>query len=128
MITVIEDLPANISGFKFTGKNEKQDYDRILTPELEKQKKDHKKINAIFVYESDITDFTAGATIEDIKLGLKHFSNWGNVAVLTKKTSLEKLLHLFSGLLPGNVKGFGLDELEKAKQWVIAETEKKGTT
>ncbi len=125
MITLIDGLPENITGFKFTGKNYKQDYDKVVVPELKKLKKINRKINVLFIYESDISDFTAAATLKDIELGFKHFANWGNVAILTKKPSLEFLLHLFSGLLPGNVKGFSLEEMDKAKEWIINQTQKK---
>ena len=44
MIPLIDGLPESITGFKFTGKNYKQDYDDVVGPELRKLRKINNRI------------------------------------------------------------------------------------
>ena len=63
----------------------------------------------------------SGGLIEDLKLGLgaliQHHSAFKRIAVVSDKDWVVHALHAFAWMVPGELKLFGLDELERAKEW-----------
>lgn len=121
MMQLMQDVPANVIGFRASGKVEKADYNQVFIPELDKHATQSKEINFIFVIETDIQNFSLGAFFADIKAGLKNFSKWNRMAIVTDQESVEKFTDLSSFALPGESKGFSIPELEEAKKWVVEE-------
>ena len=58
---------------------------------------------------------------EALKLGLgalaKHHSAFKRIAVVSDKSWVAHALHAFAWMMPGELAVFGLDELDRAKQW-----------
>jgi hypothetical protein len=123
MLQFINDLPTNIIGIHAVGEVTKEDVDTVLIPRLDDLVKRQGEINYLLVLETDAQNFTAGAWLDDIKVGLKHFTKWKRVAVVTDQKSVEWFTsNIFRFLIPGAAKGFPLDELKSAVKW-IAEDE-----
>jgi hypothetical protein len=123
MITKIEDVPHYVAAFKATGKVDKNDYDNILVPELERKSKEHGHLHMLMHLETPVKNFTLGAWLEDAWMGLKHFRGWRKIAIVTDESAVETFTNNFSFVIPGEAKGFKLAELEAAKQWVAEEGE-----
>ncbi|MVN20368.1 SpoIIAA family protein [Mucilaginibacter arboris] len=118
MIEVMTDVPANVVGFRATGKVEKTDYDQTVVPELNKHVSKNGEINFLLVLKTDVGNYSLGAVAADLKEGVKHFTKWHRMAIVTDQKGLEKFSDLASFALPGESKGFELAELEEAKKWV----------
>jgi hypothetical protein len=61
---------------------------------------------------------------DDIKtglgLGIGHHSAWRRSAIVTNVDWIAKAYRMFAWMTPGEVEVYGLDQLEKAKNWVAA--------
>ena len=120
MIEIINDLPENVIAFRATGKVTKEDYENILMPAVDAQSKKFKKINFFLWLDTDVSNYTAGAWIDDVLVGLKHLTHWDKVAIVSNYDIIKKITNFFGHLVPGTYKGFTIDDLETAKKWVSA--------
>ncbi|MEO5893458.1 MAG: STAS/SEC14 domain-containing protein [Ferruginibacter sp.] len=120
MLTIMNDLPPHVLGVRATGTVSKQDFDDTLKPALDELKKRTGKINYLLLLETSVSNFTLGAWMDDLLIGLKHFTNWNRIAIVTDQKLVEKFSDMFGYLVPGDAKGFTLDELSAAKEWVSA--------
>ncbi|MBC7687772.1 MAG: STAS/SEC14 domain-containing protein [Aquabacterium sp.] len=118
MLTILTDLPPHVLGVRATGAVTKQDLDNVLKPALDALFKRTGKINYLLLLETPVGNFTIGAWLDDLILGLKHFTHWNRIAVVTNEKLVEKISDAFSFIVPGESKGFTLSELPAAKKWV----------
>ncbi len=121
MLTKITDIPAHVAGFIATGHIDKAEYDKIVVPELERIDKAHGHIHFLLILETAVKNFTLGAWLEDIWMGIKHFRGLKRVAIVTDEKAVETITDKFSFFMPGKAKGFRLSEAEAAKKWVAEE-------
>jgi hypothetical protein len=122
MIERIDDMPAGTIGFEANGKLTREDYRKILEPVLRKAAESG-EIRMLF----KLTTFEGlepAAWFDDVKtglgLGIGHHSAWRRSAIVTDVDWVGRAFQLFSWITPGEVKIFGLDQLEEAKRWVLA--------
>jgi hypothetical protein len=122
MLTLIEDLPANVVGVEARESVTAEDYDSVLVPALEaaRSSSGDRKVRLLYVLGHEMPDFTAGAAWEDTKLGLGHLRSWERIAVVSDTAWLHHSVHALGWMLPGEVKVFDTDHLEDARAWVVA--------
>jgi hypothetical protein len=118
MITRITDLPDYVAGFEASGEVTKADYDNVVIPVVNAITKRTGELYYLFVIKTDLNHFTAGAWWDDMKIGLEHITHWKKMAIVSDSRGIEKFTDFFSFVVPGEAKGFQLEELEKAKEWV----------
>jgi SpoIIAA-like len=79
------------------------------------------EIRIVEVIASDYEGFGPGGLVEDVKLGfgavLKHHSAFRRISVVSDKEWVAHALHALAWMVPGELAVFGLDEIERAKQW-----------
>jgi len=120
MLSIINNLPKHVLGIRASGKVDKEDFEKILIPALDDLVKRKGQINYLLQLETKVKNFTMGAWFEDAKIGLKHFTKWHKIAIVTAEKGIEKFSDIFGIAVPGESKGFPLEQLEEAKQWVAA--------
>jgi hypothetical protein len=118
MLQLINDLPDHVVGIHAVGEVTKDDYERILLPKMNELVKRQGEINYLLVLETDVQNFTLGSWWQDLKLGLKNFTRWNKIAVVTDQKSIEWFSDVFRFFIPGKSRGFTLNELERAIKWV----------
>ena len=118
MIEIMNDLPTNVIGFRSIGKVTKEDYEKILMPAVDAHSKKFNKINYLLLLDTDVSNYTFGAWVDDALVGLKHFTHWHKVAIVSHSDTIKKFTNIFGHLVPGIYKGFQTSELEEAKKWV----------
>jgi hypothetical protein len=121
MITIMNDIPPYVAGFTASGEVTKTDYEKVLIPRIEEAYKKHGHIHFIFELRTDVGNFTTAAWWKDLMVGLKHFSRWEKMAIVSDQKAVEKISDWISPVLPGTTKGFKLEELEQARNWVAEE-------
>lgn len=114
----MNDLPLHVVGFRAIGKVTKEDYEKVLMPAVDAQSKTFKKINFILLLDTDASNYTFGAWVDDALVGLKHLTHWHKVAIVSHSNTIKKITDIFGHLVPGTYKGFETSELEAAKTWV----------
>ena len=120
MLQLIEGLPDHVVGVRAINAVTEDDYKKVLLPALEELNKRKGKLNLLIVLETDVSNYTIGAWINDIKAGLKYFSKWHRVAIVSDQKFIQKFTDAFSIIAPGDYKGFTIAELSIAKLWVAA--------
>lgn len=118
MLQFINDLPKDVVGIHAIGEVTKEDYEKVLLPRMNDLVKRQGRIKYLLVLETDVQNFSAGSWWEDLKLGLKNFTKWNKIAVVTDQKSVEWLSDAFRFFIPGKSKGFPFSELAEAIKWI----------
>jgi stage II sporulation SpoAA-like protein len=119
MIELLPDMPEGVTGIRVSGRL-RGDELREVRPAIEEMVKTG-EIRIVEVIASDYEGFGPGGLVEDIKLGLgavlPHHSAFRRIAVVSDKEWVAHTMHAFAWMVPGELAVFGLDELERAKEW-----------
>jgi hypothetical protein len=120
MIERIEDVPAGTLGLRASGELTREDYVEVLEPALAEAVAAG-SIRLLFVL-TEFDGVAPGAWIEDVKTGLRAWVRdheaWRKMALVTDVGWVAKAMRAFAWVAPGEVRVFGLAELEAAKAWV----------
>jgi hypothetical protein len=121
VLTLIADLPDDVVGVEAHGKVTADDYDTVLEPAIEaaRSASDDGGVRLLYVLEN--LDYTTGAAWEDAKLGVGNLRAWERIAVVSDADWLRHAIHGLGWMMPGEVKVFGMDELDGARDWVTSE-------
>lgn len=119
MIQTIPGLPDNVVAVIASGEITASDYENVIIPAVELAHEKHGRIRMLYQVESDMCDYTAGAMWDDAKVGLKHFTHFEKVAVITDNSLIAGGVKTFAFLMPGEVRVFQNAEIEKAKTWIV---------
>ena len=119
MIEVLQDMPVGVTGIRVSGRLRGDDL-RDFKPAMEEMLKAG-EIRIVEVIASDYAGFGPGGLVEDLKLGLgalfRHHSAFKRIAVVSDKEWVAHTMHALGWMVPGELAMFGLDELERAKEW-----------
>jgi hypothetical protein len=119
MIEVLHDTPEGVTGIRVSGRLRGDDL-RDFKPAMEEMLKAG-EIRIVEVIASDYEGFGPGGLVEDLKLGLgalfRHHSAFKRIAVVSDKEWVAHTMHALGWMVPGELAMFGLDELERAKEW-----------
>ncbi|MCJ8209836.1 STAS/SEC14 domain-containing protein [Mucilaginibacter sp. RS28] len=118
MLQFIKDLPEHVVGIHAIGEVTKEDVEQVLIPRVEELVQKQGEINYLLVLETDVQNWTSGAWYNDVKVGLKNFTQWNKIAVVSDQKIVEWFSDVFRFLIPGKSKGFKLNELDEAVKWI----------
>lgn len=118
MISIMETVPENVAAFRATGEVTKADYDNTVIPAIDALVKKQDKINFLLVLDTSMSNFTAGAIIKDLGVGLKHFTKWHKMAIVSESSAIKTFTDFFSYVAPGEAKGYTHAQLTEAIEWV----------
>ncbi|MBO0880504.1 MAG: STAS/SEC14 domain-containing protein [Mycobacterium sp.] len=122
MIEVLPDMPQGVTGIRVSGRL-RGDELREFKPAIAEVLKTG-ELRIVEVIAPDYEGFGPGGLVEDLKLGLgtvlPHHSAFKRIAVVSDKEWVAHTLHALAWIVPGELAVFGLDELERAKQWAAS--------
>lgn len=118
MITRIENLPANMVGFKAIGEITEDDFKNVVMPLVQASIEQNEKLNYMLVLDTDIKNFTFGAWVKDAVMGIKHLFKWNRAAIVSDVAAVRNFTDGFSYVMPGEFKGFEHKDLQQAIDWV----------
>ena len=116
-------LPENTAGFRVTGEVTQDDYKSVIVPQVSLLVEKQDKLNFLLLLDTDVSNFTAGAWMQDAMMGLKHLTKWNRAAIVSDSEGVIKFTDAFSLAAPGEFKGFRKSEFEKAVAWVSGKTD-----
>jgi SpoIIAA-like len=123
VIERLTDMPPGTVGFRATGEIEREDYDNVLTPELNRALAAG-ELRTLYVIQ-DLNEIEPGALWADSKLGfdlaVRHHDAWVRSAIVTDIHWMARATRLFAWMIPGETRVFALAELEQAKAWVAGD-------
>ena len=121
MVERLADMPSGTVGFRATGEIEREDYDKVMVPELERALAAGDGLRTLYVIE-DLDEVEPGALWADAKLGvnlgIRHHGAWVRSAIVTDLEWMARATKLFAWMIPGEARVFPLAELDQAKAWV----------
>jgi stage II sporulation SpoAA-like protein len=119
MIEVLQDMPKGVAGIRVSGRVRGDDL-REFKPTMDDMLSSG-EIRIVEVIAPDYEGFGPGGLVEDLKLGLGaligHHAAFKRIAVVSDKEWISHALHAVAWMVPGDLKMFGLDELDAAKTW-----------
>lgn len=118
MIQVMTEVPSNVAAFRALAEVAADDYKKTVIPVIENLLKRQDKINFLLVLDTPLKNFTVGAFLQDIAVGLRHFKSWRKMAIVSESKGINQFTNLFSYIAPGEAKGFNHAELNAAIDWV----------
>jgi hypothetical protein len=122
MIRVLGDMPAGVLGLEAVDDVEKEDYQNVIVPAVDKAIDEHGKVRVVYVLGPEFDDYEGDAVWEDLKLGARHPASFERMAIVTNAGWAGPAVKVFSVLWPGQARAFRLAELESAKRWAAEGT------
>lgn len=119
MIEQMKDLPAGVAGFTAHGEVTARDYEEVIVPDIEAMFALSDKVRLLYHLAEDFTGFERRAMWDDAKLGMRHFSGFERVAVVTDVGWLRQAVPAMSALMPGEFRSFPCSALEDARAWIL---------
>jgi hypothetical protein len=118
MLTVMKDLPEGVVGFSAEGNVTDEDYKTVLIPAVEAAIEKHKSVHLLYYLGPDFKHFGTAAMWDDAMFGMRHFFDFGRIAVVTDHEALAMMVRSFGLMMPAAVRVFPTDKLEAAKAWL----------
>lgn len=118
MITQIQNLPANMVGFKATNEITKEDFDEEVIPKVKQLVEKTNTLNYMLVLDTSVKNFTAGAWFKDAVMGVKHLLKWNRAAIVSDVQGVKTFTDVFSVLAPGEFRVFEHKDQQEAIDWV----------
>ncbi|MGD8317208.1 MAG: STAS/SEC14 domain-containing protein [Myxococcales bacterium] len=118
MIEVMIDLPDRVLGLRARGEVTADDYKATVVPAIEKKLTRFHKARLLYVLGDEFEGYSGGAAWEDAKIGMKHFTSFERIAVVTNVDWVERAVKAVGFALPGEVRVFDDDDLEEARHWI----------
>ena len=119
MIELLPDMPKGVTGVRVSGRLGGDEL-REVKPTIEDMLKTD-EIRIVEVIAPDYEGFGPGGLFEDLKLGLSavwpHHAAFKRIAIVSDKAWVAHTVHAVAWMIPGELKTFKLDELDKAKEW-----------
>lgn len=120
MLKIMNNLPGNVLGIEAEGEVTGADYERVLIPAVEEKLKSNKKIRFLYYLGTGFTGFSLNAMVDDAGLGIKDFSAWERLAMVSDHQMINIFVKFFGYLLPVEVRVFSNAQLDEAKKWIAA--------
>ncbi|CAN5541825.1 STAS/SEC14 domain-containing protein [soil metagenome] len=118
MLKIIDNLPENVLAIEAKGEVTGADYESVLIPAVDEKLKANKKVRLLYYLGSSFNGFSPKAMIDDAEVGMKHFSSWDRVALVSDHKVINAFAKFFGYLLPGEVRIFTYEHLDEAKKWI----------
>jgi hypothetical protein len=118
MIRVLSDVPDGVLGFEASGKLTADDYRNVLEPAIEASTKAGSKVRILLVFSEAFGGMEAGAVWQDLKMGVRDWSAWERIALVTDQEWMRDGLRMFAWAVPGEARAFTLNERDEALGWV----------
>jgi SpoIIAA-like len=123
MIEALQEMPPGVTGVRVSGRVSGEEL-REFRPTWQKLVQTD-QVRFVEVIDNDYTGFGPGGLIEDWKMSwgslLGHHSAFKRIAVVTDKEWIIHAIHALAWMVPGEIKVFGLDDLDGAKRWAAAD-------
>ncbi|MCU7730958.1 STAS/SEC14 domain-containing protein [Actinoplanes sp. KI2] len=123
MIRVLDEMPDGVLGVEAVGKLRAEDYTEVLAPALAAAIEGGGKIRIVLLFAGAFEGMEPGAVWQDLKMGIRDWSAWERIALVTDHAWMRDGLRMFAWAVPGEVKAFGSSERDDAIAWAAATLE-----
>ena len=117
-ISIIDGLPRDTLGVRFSGTITSRDYTETLTPLVNEASVGHDKLKLLCVVDEGFEGYSAGAVWDDMRLGFSNLTTFSKIALVTDVSWLRKGAKFFGTMVPTELVTFDLDEINEATAWI----------
>lgn len=121
MIRLTEGLPGNTIVAEAVGTVTAEDYERVLTPALQHAAEGSEKLRLLYVLGAEFDGYDAGAATDDAKVGIRYWSAFERIGLVTDHETFRVLARAFGFLMPGEVRVFSLADRSAAEAWITGD-------
>ncbi|AKB78258.1 Amidases related to nicotinamidase [Methanosarcina horonobensis HB-1 = JCM 15518] len=118
MIEIIPGLPDNVLAVTVSGILTGEDYEKVLVPAIEDKVQKYGKIRILYQLGEKFEGFTDEAMLEDTKFGIRHFTSFEKIALVSNVDWIVNAVKVFKFIIPGSVRTYRNEELSEAKAWI----------
>jgi len=118
MIKLIQDLPAEIDGLDAIGTVNREDYQKVVDPLLERAHREGRRVRLLYRFSAEFQGFSAGAAWEDMRVGLHYLRVIERAAVVTDLGWLRDGVRLAGAFMPCAMRVFATAEEAEAIAWL----------
>jgi hypothetical protein len=118
MITLINNLPGNILGYKYEGEITGNDYEMVLYPTLALEMNRHRELRVLCEVENNFKGINFSALWDDASLIFKYYRHWKKIAFVSDKKWMNRIIATLGIILPGHVRTFTNNDLRTAEDWL----------
>ena len=117
MIKIIENAPDNVAAFEAVNDVTSDDFEQVVFPHVKQVVAKYDELNYLLVLNTALSDFSAGAWMQDALLGLRNISEWNRVAIVTDDETIIGFTDMFSKMMPGTFRGCKKSLYDEAMNW-----------
>ncbi len=121
MIELQQVPDSNIIIITAQGKISGDDYENIFMPALKELREKYDKLRLLYILGKEYDGYEAEAMWDDAKVGMKDFTHFEKLGIVTNKKWIRGSIKAFSFLIPGEVKLYYIDQMDEANAWIRAE-------
>ena len=118
MIDLKQIPDTNILIITAKGEVTDDDYEDQIVPAVERILENYEKLRFLYILGEEYDGFEGDAMWEDTKIGMKNFTHYEKIGVVTDEKWIRRSVKAFGFLMPGEVKLFENDELAAAETWI----------
>ena len=120
MFEPIDGVADGTVAFRATGIVTGDDYKDTLVPAIEAATAGGRKARLLLVMGEGFDGYDPRAMLADTSVGIGHFGSFERIAVVTDEDWVRRGIHLFGGLIPGDVRLFSTASEDDARAWISA--------
>ena len=118
MLRQMLDMPAGTVGFEAIGKVEDDDFEHAVEPVLRGEIAAGRKIRLLYLLGTRMGEYEADTLTEEMQFAVHHPSAYERVAVVSDEDWLRPALRVLSVLVPGQLRGYPVAQLPRAREWL----------
>jgi hypothetical protein len=120
MLKQIPDMPVGTIGFEAIGKVEDDDFEHAVEPVLRGEIAAGRKIRLLYLLGPEMGEYEGDTLTEEMQFAVRHPSAYERVAVVSDEDWLRPALRVLSVLVPGQLRGYPVAQLPRAREWLAA--------
>jgi hypothetical protein len=120
MFEPIDGFAEGTVAVRATGTVTGDDYRDVLVPAIEAATAGGRKARLLLVMGEGFEGYDPRAMLADTSVGVGHFGSFERIAVVTDEEWVRRGIHLFGGLIPGDVRLFATTAQVEAEAWIGA--------
>jgi hypothetical protein len=121
MIELLQGFPSNVLAASAHGRLAADDYRSVLEPAAQEMMQSQKPLRFFFHLGEGYEGIAPGAVVEDARLGMSHWKEWGAIAIVTDAASVREVVGFFALFFHHPVRVFFNSDYEMAKTWISEE-------
>jgi hypothetical protein len=104
--------------FQATGTITGDDYDDVMIPAVERALETNDRVRVLYQLGPDFEGFELAAAWDDARLGLRHWSAFERMAIITDVQWVRASVRAIGFAMPCPIQVFALSEREDARRWI----------